>query len=573
MDQLIDFNPAQLVRVIMNAKGNVDIWGRGTGKSFLIGWDIDNINKQMPRSITSITGKTYGQILTRTLPSTFKFLEKLGYVKDVHYVINKQPPKHFKSPFEKVLKYDNFISFINGTGYLLLSQDRAGSSRGPNVDFEIVDEALTIDKERYDQESSPTNRGNDEFFGKHGHKPCSFHHGFHYVSSMPVTKDGKWLLDFGNYYEEEAGVRLFDTWNRIVKMQLELLEIDNPKEFASLWNEIIRVRKQIYPFISKGTQDPITKEDLGDGWLFTLANAFDNLDNVGFSYIKREFQKQILMVFLVEIMNMIMDKVEDCYYHIDNDRHVYFNSFEEGYIRDLAENTNFDFKRLASHDSRYDKDCNSNQELEIVPDWGSAISLFVVCQERNFDYVTNKNIHTFNYIKEFFSKPDRSDDVLINDLVDQFSKYYETHNNRNLTYYRDRYGDNTLANSSKSFNEQAIDRLISKGWIVTPLVHSGQEPPQHDKYLLWGNVLRENNDKFPKVRFNGNNCKYLLISMNNTQVEEKDSKFIKIKKSERKDSGVPPEEATHFSDAADKILWTKYGKLLYSNSSFIPARF
>ena len=30
-----------------------------------------------------------------------------------------------------------------------------GSGRGPNIDFEILDEALTIIKHRYDQEISP----------------------------------------------------------------------------------------------------------------------------------------------------------------------------------------------------------------------------------------------------------------------------------------------------------------------------------------------------------------------------------------------------------------------------------
>lgn len=564
-EKLIPFNRAQLTGILMQSHGHVDIHGRGTGKSFGIGFDIHRNNTIMPRSVTGVTGNTYAQLLTRTLPSSFKFLEKLGYVNGIHYVIRNKPPKHFRIPYEQILSYENFISFVNGTGYLLMSQDRAGSSRGPNIDFEIVDEALTINKERYDAEVGPTNRGNLDIWGPKSGKPLKMHHGFHYVSSMPTDQSGKWLLDYAKYYEEEAGIRLFEIWNKIVRLQLELLEIENPKEFASLWNEIQRLRRKITPFVSK------------DGIVFTIANSFDNLDAVGFSYIKQEYKKLTLMVFLIEIMNMIMDKVQDCYYQIIPERHVYYNAYEEGYIRDLAENTNYDFKRLSNHDCRYDKDCNLHQPLEIVPDWGAAISLFVVCQERNFDFVRNEFSHkpVHNYIKEFFAKPDVSKkDIVINELVDQFCHYYQSHQKKELIYYRDRYGDNKLPNSSKSFNEQAMERLEKNGWNVTPLVHSGIEPPHHDKYLLWGNVLIENNEKFPWVRFNGNNCPYLLISMNNTEViEGKDGKFEKNKKSERKDSGVPPEEATHFSDAADKILWSKYGTLLTYNSTFVPARF
>ncbi|MBK9358807.1 MAG: hypothetical protein IPN08_15725 [Bacteroidales bacterium] len=152
----------------------------------------------MPRSVTAITGQTFGQLLTRTLPSTFKFLESLGYEKDKDYVIGRKPPKTFLLPYERILKHENFISFKNGNGYLLLSQDRSGSGRGPNVDREIVDEALTLDKEQYDQEVSPTNRGNEEHFGFKSPNPVKQHHGFRYVSSMPFMQEQKWLLDFGN---------------------------------------------------------------------------------------------------------------------------------------------------------------------------------------------------------------------------------------------------------------------------------------------------------------------------------------------------------------------------------------
>ena len=64
------------------------------------------------------------------------------------------------------MKFDNFISLSNGNGLLLLSQDRAGSApAGASVDYEILDEALTINKQRYDEETSPTNRGNEGIFG------------------------------------------------------------------------------------------------------------------------------------------------------------------------------------------------------------------------------------------------------------------------------------------------------------------------------------------------------------------------------------------------------------------------
>ena len=257
IEQKIQFNPAQQIGLLLQAKNKCDIWGRGTGKSAGIAWDINLINRTMPRALTAVTGQTFGQLLTRTLPSTFKLLESMGYKMHVsakdpgNYVINRRPPDHFLQPYEKVMKFDNFISFSNGNGLLLLSQDRAGSARGASVDYEILDEALTINKQRYDEETSPTNRGNEGIFGPHSPQPIPWHHGFHYSSSMPYTAEQKWLLDIGNYYEKERGIRFFEIWNRIIKLQLELLDCESESEFKSIWNETVRLKKSIAPFVSK----------------------------------------------------------------------------------------------------------------------------------------------------------------------------------------------------------------------------------------------------------------------------------------------------------------------------------
>ena len=85
------------------------------------------------------------------------------------------------------------------------------------------------------------------------------------------------------------------------------------------------------------------------------------------------------------------------------------------------------------------------------------------------------------------------------------------------------------------------------------------------------NILKGNDPKFPKVIFNGKNCRYTLISMNNTKVIENKGRFEKDKTSETKKT-IMAEEATHFSDAIDKRIWTKYGYRLNRSSTFISPR-
>ncbi|MFZ4413672.1 MAG: hypothetical protein ACOYOV_11350 [Bacteroidales bacterium] len=539
----LSLNKIQLQSILLDAKDETNIEGRGSGKSNAIGWKILRAYRKMPRGIILIAGQTYVQLFTRTLPATFSFLERNGLYKDVHWVIGKRPPKSWDDPFERPLKYDNFISFNNGFGIMLGSQDREGSCRGPSVQGVIADEALTLDKDQIDNEVVPTNRGNDAFF-HHLH----FNHFWHFSSSMPTNPENKWLLEHCKYYEQEAGIDIRSIWKRVVKMQLDLIDICDVKDFTSQWNEIVRLRRTISPFVSK------------EGRLFKFGNALDNLSNVGFSFLRETRNNMTYLNFLVEIMNMVMDKVEDCYYQIQEDKQVYFDSYDYSYLDKLE----YDFKIIADKTSLCDMDCNKNKPLELVFDWGGRISCLLVMQPgfKGRD----------NFINEFFVKPQLGN-VMIDDVIDQFCTYYRYNNDRTVYFYRDRYGDIRHANNSRSYNEQAIARLAANNFTVIPIVHAGQEPPQHDKYLLWCNILRENNPKFPLVGFNGNKCKNLLLSMNNTRVIEKDNKFQKDKSSERSQT-IPQQEATHFGDAADKIIWTKYCETLKAFAiTFIPIRF
>ena len=556
---------AQLPGFILQPKCHVSVEGRGTGKSADIGFWLDRLIRLMPKSVIALTGKTFGQLLTRTLPSSLKILNQLGYQKEQNYVIGKKPPAYFDSSYEEISKFDNFVSFSNGVRLPLISQSEPGSGRGSNVDFEIADETLTLNKEQYDQEVVPTNRGNLEFFGHKSKNPIHLHHGFKYSTSMPPTRDGRWILDFAQYYEKEAGIRLFEIWNRVVKMQIELLEIDNPKQFAELWNEIARVKSKITPFVSS------------TGLLFTVSNAFDNIEHVGLSYIKKSRQTLPTIIFLCEIMNYLLDKVEDCFYALSDDKHVYHNGLDDKALLEFARNTNFDMEKLQIKNSLYDRDCNADLPIEIVPDWGSSISLFCVCQQRNFDFVNNRTSEQTcqSFINEFFVKPDENNNVLIRELCGQFTEYYKHHKNKTLHYYRDRYGDSRNPNiiNSMSYNQLAISYFKQAGWEVKEFAHKGMEPPQSDKYLLWGLILKEERKDLPLVRFNGDKCRYTLISMNNAMIKDVDGQLKKDKSSERKSSGILQEEATHFSDAADKIIWCKFGKTIQKKrGDYIPVR-
>ena len=566
----IRVNRAQYAYMLLPAKNKYAVFSRGTGKSFIVGAEVDENVRIMPRGVTTIAQATIGQALTKTLPSTFKMLDMLGYKPydyQTHtgdYVVCRRPPDGWYRPYEHIMQFDHVISFSNGHILYILTQE--GNSRGPNADFNITDEALTINKEKFDQEVAPTNRGNETIFGRRSAHPIVKHHGNAFLSSMPYTAQQKWLLEPAEYYERERGIPLFQRWNRMVSVQMQLIDAYINKDkalFRDLWNEASRMRRELTPFVSR------------DSTLFILGSVFDNIENLGMSYIVNQYKVMDKLSFMVEILNYVLDKVDHCYYKLE-DRHLYYNADNDSYVRDFAENADYDWESLRSvHDSRIDLDCDPTQPLEISVDWGSAASFLSVGQERCYDFVVKQptDVPVDNVINEFFVRRDDESDTEVNVLADKFIAYYSHHACKRLTLYRDRYGDARRANSKKTYNELFVERLQKFGWEVTQLVHPGIEPPQHEKFLLWTYILAETDPRFPKVRVNATRCRHTLISMQNTRViEDSHGRFAKDKSSERRQS-VLPEEATHFGDCVDKRVWTKYyTRLKVLSTSFVDGR-
>jgi hypothetical protein len=188
-------NPISQLYLACDALLKVFIGGRGIGKSFGNGLDIADDVQKLPRAKTIFLGLTYTQIYTNVLLPLTSALETLGYVRDIHFVIGRKPPKGFTTPYQKPERYENVITFWNGYSVILASFDRPQLIRGGSNDGIKTDEALLIKKDVYDETVIPTLRPSSiRLFGK----PKMLHQ--HFTSSMPYAEKGRWLLE----YEEKA---------------------------------------------------------------------------------------------------------------------------------------------------------------------------------------------------------------------------------------------------------------------------------------------------------------------------------------------------------------------------------
>lgn len=317
----IVLNPMQLFLEMAPQRIRVTQVGRGGGKSTGAALDIKNVTLDMPRSKNFILNETYQQGLTRTLPSTIKALEMLGLKKDLHFFVNRLPPRSWKwkMPFEPPLDPKHSIFFYNGTAWDLLSQDT--NSRGGNYSAGMVDEAQDIDQKKFEAQVIPTMRGEFTTFQK-----CKTYRRLSLYCSMPRIRRAEWIFKY------------------------EKLAEKYPKKYL---------------------------------WL-TGPSAI-NQYNLPPDWFKDQKRILTPAEYAIEIDNIRPKKVIGGFYpHFDDRVHSYVN-FNNDYLEGIVDNDNgYNSDSFSNMTSMQDGDVNFDQPLEISMDYGAWFNGIVTGQEDNY---------------------------------------------------------------------------------------------------------------------------------------------------------------------------------------------
>lgn len=529
----LTFNPPQL-RFVLNLpkiNGSTTIWGRATGKTTIIAWLMHYIITHLPRSTWGIIGATFQQLLTVTLDNLLKALYLLGYERDVDYVIGVKPPKHFGKAITPKTSYDNVITFSNGTSFRLISQDRSATSpRGRDLDGIIADEALEMNKAHFDETISPAIRGNRDLF-----KHIPLHEGKFFFTSMPTSQEGSWLLKNAAYYDTDTEVNEFDKIRQdLIELEYLLLEEQDRNAFLELWRQIKEGHKKLNFYPSEGKLKHFYSE----------ANVFENINNVGFKYVKQQYEELTPLAFKVEIMNQRLNKIEGGFYPtFDRYKHTYKGDFNYSFI----DNQEYNFNKIKSKTCEQDKDLSADLPLIISVDWGANINFMVVAQY-------HKGMNLLKFINVFYAK---SPDIL-DVIFHKFVAYYEKHkaDNNRVEFWYDPTGNSRTANSSKTFAMQGQEILQKAGWSVVPKSR-GVNHLHNQKYNFISNVFYHNGGRFPNVKINIVNCKELVVSIEQAKCKDVGGE-IKKDKSDERNKKLNQAETTHASDAFDILLFSKF---------------
>ena len=520
----LHFNKPQLKSMLIGAPTEYLVAGRGTGKTegVLAPKTAKCYFGTMPRGTGVFVGATYNQLLTRTLPGLVAGWEKIGYTLGHHYLIGRRPTtewlKKWKwiGPYRPPLDYKYFVSWWNGAGAHLVSQDRVGSSNGITIDWIGGDEAKLLNQEKLKTELFPANRGIIPAFANN-----PYHHGMTFTTDMPVGTSGRWILDMMNEMDKEV---VNEIW-KLQTVRFKLKYFLNTKITKPVKAEILKQIEVIDAELN----------GLRKGLLYYHeASTLENIDALGVDYIKQQIRDTTAFQFDTQILNIRPLKMEDGFYpDYDEEVHGYFAN-----DNDYLDNLEYDFDKLSTIDCRRDKDLKINEPLHITLDYNRRIHPLVVGQ------VVGNELRAIKGMDALY--PGK-----LKDVIQKFCEYYKHHKNKRIYYW---YDHTAVADDNETRKcDEVVSALRKAGWSVKRM-YIGQAPSHEAKYRMWGHLLSEDGYYDMVFRLNRENCEKLNISIYKSEAEQRKDGFGKDKKSE-KDPNFPADESTHYSDALDNMVY------------------
>ena len=515
------FNDPQRLTQLIGANTTVIVAGRRTGKTDSIAAPFVLRNMQrMPGSTGGIVVPTYKHGLTNTIPGLLAAWKRWGFLKDVHYVIGKRPPKHFKKAITEPASYEHVISFYNGSVAILISQDRPGSSNSLTLSWLLVDEAKFIDYEKLKEETLPANGGIKSYFGKH-----SFNHSLMILSDMPQTKKGSWFL----HYEDKMDKDLIEC------IKATLAEIWDVKERIRKYKE---EKKKIPSYLRTQLRwlDKSLNQMRSVAVYYKEYSSIENLQLLGENYIKQMKRDLTALTFQTSILCKKIGIAKDGFYSSMKEC-LYYNASDLDYLDTLGLGTEIDESAL---DSRADKDLIPDEPICIGMDYNANINWLVAAQP-----VGNR----LNIIKSFFVKFQ----FKLPKLISDFCTYYKHHVRKKVIVYYDA----TALGSNYAVNDQDFAWVIEhefekNGWEVD-MVYIGNPMKHHEKYLLINRAFEGRQRLQPF--FNRQNNEDLILSLQAARVSRGSLGFKKDKSLEKKPETEEDllEHRTDGSDAFDTV--------------------
>ena len=523
------------------------IAGRASAKTVqVLAERVQEVAHDCPGAPFAWVADTYSDLHKNVIPSLIDGLSLLGWIPDVHFVINKEPPREWKQRMYNVCTdWRNTMVFYTGFNFTFISLDRAAIGAGRSYVGVFGDEVKYFPEEKFTNLLKAV-RG---FRVKYGDSV--------WYRSRTLTTDMPNPNHLGEYDWILKLARQNDKQRILLALRAGFVYNDTKREYLSRLQEYnsLKADARTDPAVRPALADAERQMQLArrtmERWerrwvktrrgvsFFFISSSYVNVDILGEDWFNDEFAEG-LEGAACNILSVIpkLEASQMFYCNLSMK-----NFYADGFLNEVIE----------QHPFGWEQDCtvlrylDPGRPLEAGMDAGNMLSM-VFGQQAG---------RVMRILKELYTLPPQN----VRDLADKFLAYFKPHRRKLLKLYYDRSMNNykRVSTDMASQIKKAIETDAEgrrTGWTVQLMSLGQGNISSNLEYrffmdLLPGNLARQ----LYTLLIDQHNCPNLKSEMEVTRtkakVNERDNttQIVKEKTGDKLPVHRLPRESTNLTDA------------------------
>ena len=523
------------------------IAGRASAKTVqVLAERVQEVAHDCPGAPFAWVADTYSDLHKNVIPSLIDGLSLLGWIPDVHFVINKEPPREWKQRMYNVCTdWRNTMVFYTGFNFTFISLDRAAIGAGRSYVGVFGDEVKYFPEEKFTNLLKAV-RG---FRVKYGDSV--------WYRSRTLTTDMPNPNHLGEYDWILKLARQNDKQRILLALRAGFVYNDTKREYLSRLQEYnslkadARTDPAVRPALADAERQMMLARRTMERWerrwvktrrgvsFFFISSSYVNVDILGEDWFNDEFAEG-LEGAACNILSVIpkLEASQMFYCNLSMK-----NFYADGFLNEVIE----------QHPFGWEQDCtvlrylDPGRPLEAGMDAGNMLSM-VFGQQAG---------RVMRILKELYTLPPQN----VRDLADKFLAYFKPHRRKLLKLYYDRSMNNykRVSTDMASQIKKAIEtdgEGRRTGWTVQLMSLGQGNISSNLEYrffmdLLPGNLARQ----LYTLLIDQHNCPNLKSEMEVTRtkakVNERDNttQIVKEKTGDKLPVHRLPRESTNLTDA------------------------
>jgi len=523
------------------------IAGRASAKTVqVLAERVQEVAHDCPGAPFAWVADTYSDLHKNVIPSLIDGLSLLGWMPDVHFVINREPPREWKQRMYNVCTdWRNTMVFYTGFNFTFISLDRAAIGAGRSYVGVFGDEVKYFPEEKFTNLLKAV-RG---FRVKYGDSV--------WYRSRTLTTDMPNPNHLGEYDWILKLARQNDKQRILLALRAGFVYNDTKREYLSRLQEYnslkadARTDPAVRPALADAERQMMLARRTMERWerrwvktrrgvsFFFISSSYVNVDILGEDWFNDEFAEG-LEGAACNILSVIpkLEASQMFYCNLSMK-----NFYADGFLNEVIE----------QHPFGWEQDCtvlrylDPGRPLEAGMDAGNMLSM-VFGQQAG---------RVMRILKELYTLPPQN----VRDLADKFLAYFKPHRRKLLKLYYDRSMNNykRVSTDMASQIKKAIETDAEgrrTGWTVQLMSLGQGNISSNLEYrffmdLLPGNLARQ----LYTLLIDQHNCPNLKSEMEVTRtkakVNERDNttQIVKEKTGDKLPVHRLPRESTNLTDA------------------------